>query len=58
MKLITKKIGEDWWIVGDEDYGPYETKKEAEEDRVGIGRFMRNQNDPEFMSVDSKLKEE
>jgi hypothetical protein len=34
-----------WWIVGGElemDCGPYDTKAEAESDRVGMARFFRH----------------
>jgi len=53
MKLTSKKLGKYWWIVGDEEdgpYGPYESRKEAEEDRVGIKRFFRCQDEPGFMT--------
>ena len=36
MKLRTARLGRYWWIVGDEEdgpYGPYDTRAEAEEDR-------------------------
>jgi len=39
MRLKTRRLGSAWWIVGDDEdgpYGPYATRKEAEEDRRGI----------------------
>lgn len=53
MKLQTKKFGKRWWIVGNDDYGPigpYETKQEAEDDRRGLNRFYRHQNEPNFVT--------
>ncbi len=50
--LKTKKLGQHWWIVGDEEdgpYGPYDTKTEADGDRIGITKFMTTQNDPSFL---------
>lgn len=46
--LKTKKLGKYWWIVGHEDgpMGPYDTKKEADEDRIGVNRSMRHANTP------------
>lgn len=40
MKLKIEKREDGWWIVeGDEDCGPYKTKREANEDRIGLQRF-------------------
>ena len=53
MRLTTKRLGSGWWIVGDEDfgpYGPYETRKEAEEDRIGVTRSIRRSDDREFFT--------
>ncbi len=53
MKLESKKMGKHWWIVGDQEdgpYGPYDSKAEAESDRVGVKRFFRHQNEPGFMT--------
>ena len=52
MKLRTARLGRYWWIVGDEEdgpYGPYDTRAEAEDDRKGIRRFERF---PDDVSVD------
>ncbi len=41
-----------WWITGWEiDMGPYATKDEARSDRVGVGRFLRHEHEPGFVSV-------
>ena len=32
---------DDWWIMGGVDYGPYDTKAEAEEDARGLEWFYR-----------------
>jgi len=55
-KLQTKKLGKHWWIVGDEDfgpYGPYDRKSgddSADEDLRGLRRFNRHEDD---VSIDS-----
>ncbi len=44
-KLRTKKMGAKWWIVGDEEdgpYGPYDTKADADSDRRGIQCTLDN----------------
>lgn len=54
MKLKTKRLGKKWWIVGDEEggpYGPYDTKQGADADRHGVQRTLDNWDDPEFFSV-------
>ena len=64
MKLTTKRLGRDWWIVGDEEYGPYgpyNNRVEAEEDRKGLKRSERYQNETGFVTSDkpqSKTNEE
>jgi hypothetical protein len=51
-----------WWIVGVPDTvsecGPYATRAEAEADRVGMSRFFRRWEDPEWMEgiVTANLK--
>lgn len=57
MKLTTKRLGRSWWIVGDEDagpYGPYDVRAEAEEDRRGIARTLRNQDQPGFITCETR----
>jgi hypothetical protein len=37
-----KRIDDAWWLDDDgELYGPYDTKKEAEEDKRGLTRFYK-----------------
>jgi len=51
MRLKTKRMGRHWWIVGDEDagpYGPYASKAEADEDRRGVQETFRNWGDREY----------
>ena len=55
MKLITKRLGKYWWIIGDEadgPYGPYDTRNEAEEDRKGLLRTLDNMNKHSFFTGD------
>ena len=57
MKLETQKMGKNWWIVGDEEdgpYGPYDSRKEAEEDKVGLNRAERNRDNREFYTVEKE----
>ena len=58
MRLRTAKLGKFYWIIGDEEfgpYGPYDTKCEAEEDRIGVMRTERLMKNPNFtMSVDEE----
>ncbi len=54
-RLLTKRLGAWWWIVGDEDagpMGPYHTKAEADDDRRGLLRTYRD--DPDIYSLDQK----
>lgn len=45
-----------WWVVGpdllDEECGPYETKTEAESDRRGLSRFLRDEDKAGFVTSD------
>jgi len=56
MKLRLKKLGKSWWIVGHPDgpMGPYDTRREAEEDRRGVNRFNRYQNEPGFLTSERR----
>ena len=57
MKLETRKLGAHWWITGDEEegpYGPYDSKTEADEDRVGINQTSRHWDDREFWTTDKE----
>ena len=45
-----------WWITNvpeTEDCGPYDTRKEAESDRIGMERFFRHAGRRGFMTCDS-----
>lgn len=45
VRLVCRQRGDGWWIVDDAgrlpDHGPYDTRREADEDRVGLARFCR-----------------
>lgn len=48
-----------WWIVGPDleiECGPYDTKAEAESDRVGMQRFEKHQHKPGYVTSDSLRK--
>lgn len=54
IKLRLKRMGEMYWIVGDEEdgpYGPYKTKTEANEDRRGLQRTFDHWDDPSFVTT-------
>ncbi len=58
MRLKTKRLGDNWWIVGDEDYGPYgpyDVKEDADSDRLGVQRTLQNWNDSKFCTTE-KIK--
>jgi len=55
MTLTVKRLGACWWIIGDEDagpMGPYDDKEEAEQDRVGMGRFRRYCDEPGYITIE------
>lgn len=44
-----------WWIEDyGEFYGPYDTKKEAEEDRRGLIRFYKNEGKKGYVTTDHR----
>jgi hypothetical protein len=54
MKLEVRKLGAKWWITGDDEcglIGPYDTRTEAEADRKGIVRTMRNIDTPGYWTT-------
>ena len=59
-RLQTKKIGKNWWIVGDDDgpFGPYSNRAEALDDLKGLKVFYKNRNDKEFFTCEGELKDE
>ena len=45
--METVKRSDGWWVTGipeTDDAGPYDTKASAEEDRIGMERFLRHQD--------------
>lgn len=46
--MVTEKRKDGWWITdgpeGVDDMGPYDTKKEADSDRVGVARSLATIN--------------
>ena len=46
------------WIIWDDGkpYGPYNTKTEAESDRVGMERFLRHGHKPGYLTSERKGK--
>ena len=46
------------WLIWDNHgaYGPYDTKAEAESDRLGMERFIRHGHKPGFLTTDKKGK--
>lgn len=60
MKLKTKRLGKFWWIVGDEEvgpYGPYKNRSEAEEDRKGLLNTYRNFDDRSYWTSEKQVKQ-
>jgi hypothetical protein len=54
MSDITKRE-DGWWIVGawgTEDCGPYDTKAEAESDRVGVDKSFLHVDDKKFWTTE------
>jgi len=57
--LKIKRLGKFFWILGLGDFGPvgpYDNKGRANEDRKGLIRFFRHENEPGFVTVDKKEK--
>lgn len=55
--LALKQVGSgsesEWWITDDgEEYGPYSTKKEANEDMQGLKRFYRFEGKKGYVTTD------
>ena len=54
-----RQIGKQWWITGFDGVlpmGPYYTKREAECTRVRVGRFLKNQDKPRYVTCDKFRK--
>lgn len=46
-------MGKCWWILGyEEPLGPYNTRAEANEDRLGLIRTERFKDEPGFVTTD------
>ena len=59
--LEVKRLGAKWWIVGDEEsgpWGPYDTRAEAEADRRGVTRTIRNAHDRSFFTSDEREQDD
>ena len=60
MSVSTMPIthrGGGWWIDdAGEDTGPYDTRREAQEARRGLRRFYRYQNQPGFVTSETRGK--
>lgn len=53
--LTCVRRGAAWWIISyEEPVGPYETKREAEDDRRGLLRFERYGEKPGFVTTEAK----
>jgi len=55
MRSVKREDG--WWIVdvpNAPDCGPYDSKREAEDDRRGMERFEKFEDRPGFVTVDRK----
>lgn len=54
-QLKIEPRGSEWWITGGaDDYGPYTRRAEADDDRRGLLRTLRFQDEPGFVSVDPR----
>jgi hypothetical protein len=54
MRLKVRRLGKYWWITGDDEcglMGPYDTHEEAEGDRKGIIRTMKNIDEPDYWTT-------
>lgn len=59
MIVETEFFDGKWWITGPDlevECGPYDTKAEAESDRVGMQQFERHQHKPGFVTCDTIRK--
>lgn len=59
MTLKTRRLGKYWWIIGDEEdgpYGPYTEKKDAEKDRLGLLRTAEHEHERGFMTCESRRR--
>jgi hypothetical protein len=53
--LAVTRLAAGWYILGlDVDMGPYATRREAEEERRGVDRFLRYGHLPGFVTSESR----
>ena len=53
--LATVRHADGWWVVGGEEpMGPYRTRAEADDDRRGVQRFLRNCHRRGFVTCDNR----
>ncbi len=60
-RLKVKRMGLCWWIVGDEEYGPYgphNTKEEADDNKRGLMRLHRHGDEPGYVTSEPKEEED
>ena len=51
--LHVERINEAWWVLGlDVDMGPYRTKQEAHEAKMGAQRYLRNCHRKNFVTTE------
>lgn len=54
---LVRRVGK-WWIVADDpdfaDCGPYETRREADDDRRGLERTARYGHERRFWTVEKR----
>jgi len=58
-RLRPKKMGKHWWVIGDDDdgpYGPYPTRKEASESAAAVMEFFKNEDRQSFFTIEPKKK--
>lgn len=56
MRLQCKRLGSRWYIIGLDDgpCGPYDNRREAEDDRRGLERFLRHENERGFVTQQNR----
>lgn len=53
--LAVTRLAAGWYILGlDVDMGPYATRREAEEERRGVERFLRYGHLPGFVTSEAR----
>jgi len=58
--LKVRKLGKYWWLVGDEEFGPYgpykDGRKAAVESKRRLYAFMEHKDDPGFITTESRKR--